>query len=104
MDPVLSALLLSWEWRVDVILILGLAGLTFSRGWWHLRQHKGKRLAVNWRLGSYLGGLVILGLALMSPIDVLGSQLFYMHMIQHLLLVMIVPPLLLITNPLPFFL
>ncbi len=104
MDPVLSALLLSWEWRVDVILILGLAGLIFSRGWWHLRQHKGKRLAVNWRLGAYLGGLVFLGLALMSPIDVLGGQLFYMHMIQHLLLVMIVPPLLLITNPLPFFL
>jgi cytochrome c oxidase assembly factor CtaG len=38
----------------------------------------------------------------MSPIDVLSGQLFFMHMIQHLLLVMIVPPLLLIANPLPF--
>jgi len=37
----------------------------------------------------------------MSPIDVLGGQLFYMHMIQHLLLVMIAPPLLLIANPFP---
>jgi cytochrome c oxidase assembly factor CtaG len=33
----------------------------------------------------------------------MGSQLFLMHMIQHLLLVMIGPPLLLIANPLPFF-
>jgi cytochrome c oxidase assembly factor CtaG len=40
----------------------------------------------------------------MSPIDVLGGQLFFMHMVQHLLLVMIVPPLLLLANPLPFFL
>jgi putative membrane protein len=40
----------------------------------------------------------------MSPIDVLASQLFAMHMVQHILLVMIAPPLLLIANPLPFFL
>jgi cytochrome c oxidase assembly factor CtaG len=38
----------------------------------------------------------------MSPIDVLGGQFFFMHMIQHLLLVMIVPPLLWLASPLPF--
>ena len=27
----------------------------------------------------------------MSPIDVLGQQLFFMHMIQHLLLIMVAP-------------
>ncbi len=37
----------------------------------------------------------------MSPIDVLSSQFFFMHMVQHLLLVMIAPPLLLIGNPMP---
>jgi cytochrome c oxidase assembly factor CtaG len=37
----------------------------------------------------------------MSPIDVLSAQFFYMHMIQHLLLVMIAPPLLWIANPMP---
>jgi len=45
-----------------------------------------------------------LAIALMSPIDVLSSQLFTMHMIQHLLLVMIIPPLLLLANPLPYWL
>jgi cytochrome c oxidase assembly factor CtaG len=53
-------------------------------------------------LSVYLLGLFIVGLALLSPIDVLAAQLFSMHMIQHLLLVMIAPPLLLIANPLPF--
>jgi putative membrane protein len=32
----------------------------------------------------------------------LGGQLFLMHMVQHLLLLMIIPPLLLLANPLPF--
>jgi putative membrane protein len=50
---------------------------------------------------AYLGGLAVLWVALMSPIDVLSGQFFFMHMIQHLLLVMIAPPLLLIANPMP---
>ena len=54
-----------------------------------------------WRSVTYLGGLVILWIALMSPIDVLSGQFFYMHMIQHLLMVMVVPPLLWIGNPMP---
>jgi cytochrome c oxidase assembly factor CtaG len=46
----------------------------------------------------------VLGIALMSPIDVMGSQLFFMHMIQHILLISIVPPMLWLANPLPFLL
>ncbi|UCC87130.1 MAG: cytochrome c oxidase assembly protein [Anaerolineales bacterium] len=105
MDPLLNALLLSWDWRVEVIVILLLTGSVYSRGWWRLRRRgtPSHRLATGWRLAAYLGGLAALGLALISPIDVLGGQLFLMHMIQHLLLVMIAPPLLLIANPLPFF-
>jgi cytochrome c oxidase assembly factor CtaG len=112
MDPVLKAVLISWDLRVEVILALALAGAVYTRGWWRLRalrsapsaaprkDHEG--LATGVRLAAYLGGLVILGLALLSPIDVLASQFFFMHMIQHLLLVMFVPPLLWIANPLPF--
>lgn len=90
-------------------------------GWWRLRQRTYTRearqsdirqrrsrsvwhLAARWRPISYLGGLLAIGLALMSPIDILSQQLFLMHMIQHLLLIMVAPPLLLIANPLPFIL
>jgi putative membrane protein len=106
MDPILSALLLSWDWRVEVVAVLTLAGSLFTWGWRRIRRrHSSSQnaLATGWRLAAYLGGLGILGLALMSPIDILGGQLFFMHMVQHLLLVMIVPPLLLLANPLPFF-
>ncbi len=99
MDPVLSAVLSSWNWRIEIVVVLVLAGLIYSTGWQrlrnrHLNRTRSKqskhppRLATEWRLIAYLGGLTLVGIALMSPIDILGGQLFYMHMIQHLLLVM----------------
>ena len=108
MDPILKAVLLSWEWRIEIVLALVVAGTLYALGWWRLRRlRRGRsrdrgRVATNGRLVAYLGGLVILGVALMSPIDVLASQFFFMHMIQHLLLVMIVPPLLWLASPFPF--
>jgi cytochrome c oxidase assembly factor CtaG len=109
MDPVTRAVLLSWEWRAEVVLPLILLAVLYVRGWRHLRRRTRParlpyRLANGWRLAAYLGGLLVILLALVSPIDVLGGQLFFMHMIQHLLLVMIAPPLLMLANPLPFIL
>jgi len=108
MDPVLSALLRSWEWRADVIGALVVSGTMYVLGWKRLRTvtlgctgRSPGSLAGGWRLASYLGGLLIIAVALLSPVDVLGGQLFFVHMIQHLLLVMCAPPLLLLSNPFP---
>ena len=106
MDPVIRAILLSWEWRIEVLIPLIVAGAVYFVGWRRLRL-KGRRphrLANGWRLVSYWAGLLLIGLALLSPIDVLAGQLFFIHMIQHLLLVMFVPPLLMLANPMPFLL
>ena len=104
MDPTLSVVLLSWAWRPEIILTLGLAATVHLLGRWRLKRRGGSRLVQPWRSISYLSGLAILWIALMSPIDVLSSQFFFMHMIQHLLLVMIAPPLLLIADPMPIML
>ncbi len=105
MDPVTRAILLSWEWRPAVLLPLLIFGVLYTLGWRRLRQKSShRRLANGWRLAAYLAGLLLLLLALVSPIDVLGGQLFFMHMIQHLLLVMMAPPLLVLANPMPFLL
>ncbi len=108
MDPVLSALLRSWEWRADVIGVLVVSGTVYVLGWKRLRSVRRMRsgrgpysLASVWRLATYLGGWIIVALALLSPLEVLSGQLFFMHMIQHLLLVMCAPPLLLLSNPFP---
>ncbi|MDX1613766.1 MAG: cytochrome c oxidase assembly protein [Candidatus Promineifilaceae bacterium] len=114
MDPVLRAALTSWDLRIGLLLLLFLLAVAYVRGWWRVRQRIQSRpggrtdnrwqAASRWRPLAYVGGLFIMGLALMSPIDVLSGQLFTMHMVQHVLLVMVVPPLLLLANPLPFFL
>jgi putative membrane protein len=101
MNPTLSVLLLSWAWRPEIILTLGLAGALHLAGRWRLKQRGGKELVARWRTVAYVAGLAVLWIALMSPIDVLSGQLFFMHMIQHLLLVMIAPPLLLVADPMP---
>jgi cytochrome c oxidase assembly factor CtaG len=101
MDPTLGFLLFSWAWRPEIILSLGLAAAVHLVGRRRLRQRGSTQLVSPWRTVSYLSGLTVLGIALMSPIDVLSAQFFSMHMIQHLLLVMIAPPLLLLADPMP---
>ena len=100
MDPVTSALLRSWGWRVEVFVPLLLLGVLYSAGWRRLRG-KGSQLANGWRLLAYWGGILFIALALLSPIETLSGQLFFMHMIQHLLLVMLAPPLLMLGEPMP---
>ena len=99
MNPVTKALLLSWDLRFEVLLPIILLGVVQFIGWRRLRQRGVQRFANGWRLASYMTGLVVVILALLSPVDVLGGQLFFMHMIQHLLLVMVAPPLLWLAGP-----
>lgn len=104
MSPVLKALLLSWEWRPVVVLVLLVLGGIYSLGWVRLRRQGHRSLANGWRLTAYLSGLAVLGVALLSAIDLLQSLFFSVHMVQHELLMMIAPPLLLLASPFPFFL
>lgn len=100
MDPTVRAFLTSWEWRLDVILVVTLLGGVYVAGWWRLRRQDAY-IARTWRLALYLAGLAIICLSLLSPIDTFGSLLFFMHMIQHVLLLMLAPLLLLLADPLP---
>jgi putative membrane protein len=51
------------------------------------------------RVQLFLLGVVILFAATVSPLDTLSSYLLSMHMVQHLLMTLIVPPLLLVGTP-----
>ena len=53
-----------------------------------------------WRVSVFLLGVLVLIIALLSPIHELGeSYLFSFHMVQHLLLMLVMPPLVLIGIP-----
>ncbi|MBK9714494.1 MAG: cytochrome c oxidase assembly protein [Kouleothrix sp.] len=55
---------------------------------------------MGWRMAAFAAGVAALLLALLSPLHALGDgYLFSAHMLQHLLLLQIVPPLLLLGLP-----
>ena len=100
MGSTLRSLLTAWSWRPDVLFVLIALGTAFAIGWWRLRK-RGFRRARRWRALAYVAGLGAVGLALISPVDRLASLSFLVHMVQHELLIMVAPPLLLLADPLP---
>ncbi len=54
-----------------------------------------------WRSASFYGGLATLVLAIDSPLDAYADSLFFVHMVQHVLLLMVAPPLILLGRPWP---
>jgi len=89
----------SWTSEPWIVLPLLLAGSIYLRGWRELHRRLPHRFGVG-RLIAFQGGLFTLFLALASPLHELAEQLLQFHMIQHMLLMMVVPPLLLLGGPL----
>jgi cytochrome c oxidase assembly factor CtaG len=54
-----------------------------------------------WRAASFFVGLAVIVLALDSPIDGYADELFWVHMVQHVLLLTVAPPLILLGRPWP---
>jgi putative membrane protein len=95
----LHASLSLWTWSWDPTVFAGTIALAGGYAW--LIRGRGRVAAWSPMARAYFaGGLLALFLALESPIDVGGDHyLFSLHMVQHLLLAMIVPPLLLLGLP-----
>src|ERR1700719_2692376 len=98
MDPVAAAVIASWSLDPKLLcLLLALAAL-YLRGWLRLRAELPRKYTAG-KLAVFSGGLLAILLALVSPVDTFGTLLLQAHMIQHLLLIMVVPPLLLLGQP-----
>ena len=89
-----------WHWRSDVLLVLLFSATVYVRGWLQLRK-RNVQAVQSWQLALYLLGLAAIGAALLSPIDAFASVSLSMHMVQHLLLLMVSPLLVLLGNPFP---
>jgi putative membrane protein len=107
-DATLLLILRSWSWQPAILLSLGLVAAGYAYGFYYFRrrgllerllQQGLIRRSQPWYFGA---GLATLGLALLSPIDTLSNVLFLMHMTQHILLVMVAAPLILLGLPEPF--
>jgi cytochrome c oxidase assembly factor CtaG len=98
-SPTLDACLRSWPvapWLVGALIVS--AGV-YLRGWFALHRRAPDR----WHRGhvaAFFGGLAAIYLALASPIEPLAALLLSVHMVQHLLLMMVAPPLFWLAAPL----
>jgi cytochrome c oxidase assembly factor CtaG/polyferredoxin len=98
-SPTLDAALRSWPFDPWLLAGLLLTAGVYLRGWLALRG----RDRLRWHgghLAAFLGGLVAIYLALASPIEPFADLLLQVHMVQHLLLMMLAPPLLWLGAPL----
>ncbi len=98
MTRTLDAVLLSWPFDPWVVVGLLLTAAIYVRGWLVLRRRHSRW--GGWRLAAFLGGMAAVFVALASPVETFSGLLLYDHMIQHLLLMMVAPPLLWLGEPL----
>ncbi len=97
--PEISTLWTGWSFDVEVWLPVILAGWLYLRAVRSIdRAHPGNPVPRR-RTLAWFAGLAMLIVALQSPIDRYDTTLFSVHMVQHLLLVLVVPPLLLLGAP-----
>lgn len=98
--PDLVDVLTAWRASPEVILPL----LVAAFGYWRAIVAVGRRAPRGaWpkpRTACFLAGLVVIAVALLSPIDRYADLLLWVHMIQHLLLMLVAAPLVLLGSPL----
>lgn len=90
----------AWSWEPALLTGLALCIGTYGYGVSALWQRAGfGRGLRRWQVAAFGVGWITLWIALVSPLDALGSVLFSAHMLQHLLLILAAPPLLILGAP-----
>jgi len=98
MSPKFHGGLDTWSLPIPVTIVLIVVALVYLRGWYQLRNSLPNVLPA-WRLGAFMVGLFSLWAAVGSPLAVLDHQLLTLHMVQHLLLMTVAAPLILMGAP-----
>lgn len=97
----MAAVWFEWNWQPSILIGLAL----LAGGYWgavnRWRSHVGGATPVSGgQQGWFFLGIVTLFVALISPLDGLSdAYLFSAHMLQHMLLSVVAPPLLLLGTP-----
>ncbi|HET9104231.1 MAG TPA: cytochrome c oxidase assembly protein [Solirubrobacteraceae bacterium] len=90
---------MSWHgWSIQVsLLYVGIAAVLYWRGGKRMprREQAGRQAA------CFAAGLATIVMALDTPLDGYADQLFWVHMLQHVLLLTVAPPLILLGRPWP---
>jgi putative copper resistance protein D len=96
----LSAVLTQWQFAPVVTALAVIAVALYSWGVIRVGMRHPTRPWPVWRTSLFVAGVATIVLATQSGIGAYDDVLFYDHMVQHLLLLMVAPPLLIAGQPL----
>ena len=94
----LQDLLHDWELPVPFTCAVILFALLYAVGWVRIHRTRPQQFPL-WRLASFELGLAVFWGAVASPMDELADALLSAHMVEHLLIMSVVPPLILLGAP-----
>jgi cytochrome c oxidase assembly factor CtaG len=91
-------LLHDWTLPVPLTCSIVLSAVLYLVGWMRIRRTRPEQFPV-WRLLCFEAGMTVLWGAIASPMDELADALLSAHMMEHLLIMSVVPPLVLLGAP-----
>jgi cytochrome c oxidase assembly factor CtaG len=98
MSPASQAIFTEWSPPVFLTAMVFLSAIVYTRGWFAIHKTRPAQFSSD-RLIAFLAGLAILWLDVGSPMDGFADALLSAHMVEHLILMSVVPPLLLLGRP-----
>jgi cytochrome c oxidase assembly factor CtaG len=100
MPPAPHDLWSSWSLDPWVVVPIALASTLYVIGAGRLAERsRSGRVLPRWRRVAFAGGMLLMAIALVSPLDSLGSALFAAHMAQHEVMIVLAAPLLVLGTP-----
>jgi putative membrane protein len=93
-----SELWSAWHPEPLILGLLALAAVLYGRGRAHLGARR-RQMVRPANVVAFAGALLVLAVALASPLEVAAYSVFAAHMVQHLLLMLVVAPLLVCGRP-----
>jgi putative membrane protein len=90
--------LAEWSVPIPTVATLLLAAAIYARGFCQLHEEMPARFPAQ-RLCCFIGGIAALMIAIASPLAAFDDLLLQVHMVQHMILMLVAPPLLLLGAP-----
>jgi putative membrane protein len=89
-----------WSFPIPLTILLALLLFCYARGWLHVRKAFPGIINLG-HMAAFISGLVAIWVAVGSPLASMDHELLSIHMVQHLLLMAIAPPLIFLGAPMP---
>jgi cytochrome c oxidase assembly factor CtaG len=93
------AFLSNWTFDPVAAVLLGASAVAYLIGVHLVRSRHPSSPWSRWCTVSFLSGVVLVWLVLLGPIGAYDDVFFWSHMVQHIVLMMLAAPLLLLGNP-----